>query len=180
MVVVVIGIMSGLAVMAIGGNAEREFRRDTARLQQLLTMAMDEAAYAGEELGFWIEADGQAYEFLRFDTTTLAWKPYAQDGFGRRESPDGHRLELVMDGDPVNLQRLYKELLKLDELPDDKEDTGRVPALVFFSDGQYTPFELRLQHRQDTGLSATLSGDGLGPIREVATDGQKKRGARRD
>ena len=173
MVIVVIGIMASLAVMTIGGNAAREFRRDAARIQQVLAMAQDEAPYAGEEIGFWIDPEGKSYQFLRFDDSKLDWKPYEQEGFSQHSFPAQFTVELEMSGDPVDLAKLYEEIYKLDKKSGKKKkkDKGPVPSLVFFSDGHYTPFRLRLINPLVDGFAFELRGDGLGDIRvrEVET-----------
>lgn len=179
MVVFVVGIMAGLTVMSIGGNPEREFRRDVARMQQVLGMAQDEAPFAGVEIGFWIDPDGKAYRFLSFDTVELKWVPFDKEGFVEHQLPAQYSLELEMDGDPVDLAGLYKEKLKLsDKLGDDVEEE-LVPWLVFFSDGHYTPFRLWLSNPQVREFVFVLEGDGLGNVRFRQVDSREKPGPSR-
>jgi general secretion pathway protein H len=165
MVVFVVGIMASLTVMSIGGNPEREFRRDVARIQQLLVMAQDEAPAAGEEIGFWIDPDGKSYNFLYFEEKKLVWKPLKKEGFTKHETPAQYQLSLEMSGDPVDIAALYKEIYKLDEkLGDDEKDSGPIPWVVFFSDGQYTPFRLWVRNPYVKEFVYVLEGDGLGAV----------------
>lgn len=166
MVVFVVGIMAGLTVMSIGGNPEREFRRDVARMQQVLGMAQDEAPFAGQEIGFWLDPAGTSYSFFAFDNEKLVWNVYEEEGFTKRDLPAQYRLELEMDGDPVDLGGLYKEVFKIDEELGKEEDKALViPWLVFFSDGHYTPFRLWLAHPYVKEHVYVLEGDGLSDIR---------------
>lgn len=171
MVVVVIGIMASLTVMTVGGNPEREFRRDVARIQQLLLMAQDEAPASGEEIGFWIDPDGKSYSFLYFDNRKLVWKPMEREGFTKHETPAQYKLALRMSGDPVDLAELYKEAFKLDDkLGDDEKVSGPIPWLIFFSDGNYTPFQLWISNPYVKDIVYVLEGDGLGSVTFYQSD----------
>lgn len=165
MVVFVVGIMAGLAVMSIGGNAEREFRRDVSRLQQTMRLAQDEAPFAGEELGFWLDPAGKSYRFLRFDDKELEWSAYNKEGFAEHALQIPYRLELEVDGDPVDLAEVYREAYKLDDKKkNDDEEKPRIPLLVFFSDGNYTPFRLWISSPLVKENVFVLEGNGLGDI----------------
>ncbi|HQQ74470.1 MAG TPA: type II secretion system minor pseudopilin GspH [Pseudomonadales bacterium] len=164
MVVFVVGIMAGLTVMSVGGNTEREFRRDVARMQQVLGMAQDEAPFGGEEIGFWLDPEEKKYRFLRFDETELKWLPFDKEGFTEHQLPEQYQMELEMSGDPVDLAELYKEVYKLDDKLKDSDEKPLVPWLVFFSDGHYTPFRLWLSSPLVKDSVYVLEGDGLGDI----------------
>jgi general secretion pathway protein H len=166
MVVFVVGIMAGLAVMSIGGNPEREFKRDVSRIQQVLGLAQDEAPFAGEELGFWLDPEGKSYSFLSFDDKKLKWRPYDKEGFAEHALPAQYRMELEVDGDPVDLAELYREAYKLDKKKSkDEEEEPKVPLLVFFSDGHYTAFRLWLSNPLVKESVYSLEGNGLGDIK---------------
>ncbi len=171
-VVMVVGIMAGLTVMSVGGNVEREFRRDVARMQQQLDMAQDEAPFAGKELGFWIAPDGKSYRFLAFDSEALEWKPFEEEGFAGRNFPEQYRVQLEVDGAPVDLAALYREMYKLDELPPGDEAPA-IPWLVFFSDGHYTPFSIWFRHPYVKDSVYVLEGDGLGDIHMRAAEARQ-------
>ncbi len=164
MVVFVVGIMAGLTVMSVGGNTEREFRRDVARMQQVLGMAQDEAPLGGEEIGFWLDPEEKKYRFLRFDETELKWLHFDKEGFTEHQLPEQYQMELEMSGDPVDLAELYKEIYKLNDKLKDSDEQPLVPWLVFFSDGHYTPFRLWLSNPLVKDSVYVLEGDGLGDI----------------
>lgn len=164
MVIFVIGVMVGLTVISLGGNVEREFRKDISRLQQVMVNAAEEAPYAGIELGFWVAADGSSYSYYRFDDKKLEWLPYEAEGFMPYTMPAGYRIELELLGDPVDLAALYKEVYKLDDKLDEPDEPPVIPWLVFFSTGDYTPFRLWVTHPQVPAFVYVLEGDGLGLV----------------
>lgn len=173
-VIFVIAIMSGLAVMSVGGNPEREFRRDVMRIQQMLIMAADEAPFAGEELGFWVDPDGKAYSFYRFDDAELEWLPYEKENFGKRQLSAQYQLEVESTGEPVDLAALYKEVYKLEDKKEDPDEKPVVPWLVFFSDGQYTPFRVWFSNPHIRDFVYVLEGDGLGKVTIRQVDAREK------
>lgn len=174
MVLLVIGIMAGLTVMSIGGNPEREFRRDVARVQQMLIAAADEAPFAGEELGFWVDAEGKSYSFYRFDDAALEWQPYEKEHFNRHALPEQYKLEIESIGDPVDMAGLYRAVYKLDDKIKEFDEKPLVPWLVFFSDGQYTPFRLWLSNPHVKDYVYVLEGDGLGKVKVRQVDAREK------
>lgn len=186
MVVFVVGIMAGLTVMSIGGNAEREFRRDVARIQQVLILAQDEAPFAGEEIGFALDPGGESYSFLRFDEKTLGWSLLEKEGFTEHQLPQQYEVELDVSGERVDLARIYKEAFKtsgkLDNwLTEDKPKKKLpVPSLVFFSDGHYTPFHLQLSNPHVKEFVYVIEGDGLGGIHVRQAQAGRKRKSSHD
>lgn len=175
MVIFVVGIMAGLVVMTVGGNASRTLKKDTARIQQLLVMAQDEATFSGQEIGFFIDRDQKFYGFLSFDNQKLTWEPMEKDAFAQRELPEGARLELDVDGETVDLKKIYKGAMgKSDSLDnwltssDNKKDKDTkdkrnqvLPSLIFFSDGHYTPFRLQVSSQLVKDALYAIDGDGL-------------------
>lgn len=171
MVVFVVGIMAGLTVLSIGGNAGREFRRDVSRVQQVLILAQDEAPFAGEEIGFWLDPDGESYSFLRFDDKKLAWEPLEKEGFTEHKLPQQYQVKLEISGARIDLARIYKDAYKKSDkldnwLTEEKpKKKPAVPSLVFFSDGHYTPFSLEFSSDYVKEFVYVIEGDGLGAVR---------------
>lgn len=186
MVVFVVGVMAGLTVMSIGGNAEREFRRDAARIRQVLILAQDEAPFAGEEIGFALDPDGESYNFLRFDEKSLMWEPLEKEGFTEHKLPQKYEVELDISGERVDLTRIYKEAYKtsdkLDNWLTEEKPKKKLPAplLIFFSDGHYTPFLLQLTNPYVKNFVYVIEGDGLGDIYVHEAQAGKKRKSSRD
>ena len=170
LVVAVAGVMAGLAVMSVGGNTEREFRRDVARIQQVLCMAADEAQFNARELGLWIAPDGTAYGFYTFDEEKLEWVPYEADGFRNETLPVKYQLQVALQGEPVDLAQIYRDALHKDDKLTGLEEQPFMPLLIFFSDGDYTPFRLWIRHPGVQHQAYVLTGDGLGDIRSEVVD----------
>jgi general secretion pathway protein H len=186
MVVFVIGIMASLTVMSIGGNTEREFRRDVARIQQVFILAQDEAPFAGEEIGFALDSKGESYSFLTFDDAKLAWEPLEKEGFSEHKMPQQYEVNLEISGDRVDLARVYKEAYKKSDkldnwLTEEKpKKKSPVPLLIFFSDGHYTPFSLQISSSHVKEFVYVIEGDGLGGIHMRQAQAGKKRKSSRD
>ncbi len=186
MVVFVVGIMAGLTVMSIGGNAEREFLRDATRIQQILIMAQDEAPFAGEEIGFWLDPEGESHSFLAFDDKNFGWEPLEKEGFTEHKLPEQYEINLEISGDRVDLTRIYKEAYKTSDkldnwLTEEKpKKKSPVPLLVFFSDGHYTPFSLQITSPHVKDFSYIIEGDGLGTMHIRQSHSGKKKRASRD
>ena len=170
LVVAVAGVMAGLAVMSVGGNTEREFRRDVARIQQVLRMAADEAQFNARELGLWIAPDGTAYGFYTFDEEKLEWVPYEAEGFRNETLPVKYQLQVALQGEPVDLAQIYRDALHKDDNLTGLEEQPFMPLLIFFSDGDYTPFRLWIRHPNVQHQAYVLTGDGLGDIRSEVVD----------
>lgn len=164
-VVFIAGIMAGLTVMTIGGNTEREFKRDVARIQQVMNLAADEAQFNGQELGLWLSPDGKSYSFYTFDEQEVEWVPYDKHGFTDYPLPVAYRMQLEILGKPIDLAELYKEIFKLDDKISSYGEKPIAPLLIFFSDGDYTPFHLWLTNPYVKEFVYVLEGDGLGAIR---------------
>jgi type II secretion system protein H len=193
MVIFVVGIMAGLVVMTVGGNTSRELKKDANRIQQLLVMAQDEATFSGSEIGFYIDDQKKAYGFLMFDDRKLTWEPMKKEAFTSRDIPEGTQLELSIDGDAVDLKKIYKDALgktgALDNwltsdgsntLPGKDGSKNKMsPALIFFSDGHYTAFRLKVTHQKTQNTAYFVDGDGLGSIRISDTSGNKKNNKKR-
>lgn len=185
MVVFVVGVMAGLTVMNISGNTEREFRRDAARIRQVLVLAQDEAPFSGLEIGFALDPDGESYRFLMFDENALAWNPMEKEGFTEHKLPENYEVELDVGGERVDLVRLYKDAYKtsdkLDNWLTEEKPKKKIlaPSLVFFSDGHYTPFRLRLVNPLVKDSVYIIEGDGLGDIVFHQADSGKKRKPKR-
>lgn len=173
-VVFIAGMMAGLTVMSVGGNSTREFKRDVARIQQVMNLAADEAQFNGQELGLWLSPDGKSYTFYTFDDKNVEWVPYDKHGFTTYALPHAYQMELEMLGKPVDLAELYKEMYKLDDKITEYGETPITPLLIFFSDGDYTPFHLWLTNPAVKESVYVLEGDGLGAIRSKSVNKSDK------
>lgn len=132
-VVLIVGIMAGVATLAVGPvGADRRLELAAERLNGRLRLACEEAVLTGRPLGLGLRPDGYAvWAYARGDSD-VNWQPYTvSDVFGDQAWPDGVRVELSVDGDPV-------------ELDTDTETPS--PQIVCQPGGELSPFELTLEH----------------------------------
>lgn len=170
MVVVVVAIMASLTVLSVGGNEAREFRRDIARLQTLLELARDEAFTEGVELGWQLDETGDTYRFYVFDSKQLQWQLYERKALTERQLSGDYRFLLNLQGQVLDLVQLHQEKRKNGD--DYQSIIGKTeqsqesikPDLLFFSDGSYSPFTLKLQHSTLQELQGSVGGDGINEI----------------
>ncbi len=175
LVVVIIGVMAGLALLALGGNESRLLQLEASRLQQRLLLAQDEAGFRQQNLGLQIDSDG--YEFLQYDEDNDQWLPLQDPKLSQ------HQFEL-----PVNL-RLELEGSPLLIAPNREESPGGAsqagigdqatqPNILLLASGENSAFSLVLSlkddgSRQSNGQHPTqvLSSDGFSPITRVSQVG---------
>jgi general secretion pathway protein H len=146
-VVVIIGVMATLAVLSIGTRSvEDRLALEARRLQELLTLAADEAVLQGVELGFIQTPDG--YEFLILKDSK--WTLLEEAGPLRaRALGEPFYLRLQVDGRAVGPVRTDDAKVELK------------PQIVLLSSGDATEFTLDLKAQQYDPFYR-LSGDLLG------------------
>jgi general secretion pathway protein H len=134
-VVVIIGIISGMAVVSIkvlGGDHEMD--QEVARLGAVLGQAREEAMLQGRDFGLRLDARG--YDFLRYDARTERWVAVSGDPLLRERSlPDGVGLELRLESRNVTL--------KPRATPSEREAAS--PQVVVQASGDLVPFEILLR-----------------------------------
>lgn len=146
-VLLIIGIISGLAMLSIGGAAVGErMQTEARRLGELMRLASDTAVLRSTQIGLLLDEEG--YRFLMLDAD--GWQPWADDGPLRpRALPDPLNARLQAEGVTIPMA---------DEAAD--EDALR-PQVLFLSSGEITPFRLELHAPElDTfyRISGQLSG----------------------
>ncbi|MGB8325949.1 MAG: type II secretion system minor pseudopilin GspH [Steroidobacteraceae bacterium] len=147
-VVVIIGLVSAGAILAIGTTGQdRELERETDRLATLLRYAREQAELQSREIGLLV-APG-AYEFRAYDVRHDEWRPILDEALHPRDLPDGLGAELAVEGRPIVLNRATIK-------PD------AAPQVMIFSNGDLTSFELRL--RRQGGRSERVASDESGAI----------------
>jgi len=148
-VVVIIGVMATLAVLSIGSRSlDDRLALEARRLQELFTLAADQAVLQGLELGFVQTKEG--YEFLQLKDGR--WIPLEDAGPLRaRALAEPFYLRLQVDGRAVAPVRT----------DDDKVELK--PQVVLLSSGDATEFMLDLRARQYDPYYR-LQGDALGRL----------------
>jgi general secretion pathway protein H len=135
-VVVIIGIVTGIAVLSLGALGKDPPAQTTAkRLTALLKMASEDAVMQGRELGLVI--DRHSYRFLAYDNGQ--WQALDDDDLFRKRSLDSAvRLNLRLEGRSIVLEN------RTDQDDAQRSSSGMKPDILFLSSGEITPFELRI------------------------------------
>ena len=176
LVVVIIGIMAGLASLAIGSNGPRQLQQEAVRLQQRLLMAQDEAAFSQKNLGLLFTEDG--YQLLQYDAEEDHWQPLQNRtgnpssglirGSGDYKYDIPVVLSLELDGASLKLSRDKPSVQYSASNPisglgrNNKEDLQ--PELLLLANGESSPFTLNLRLKSDPRSTQTLHSDGVSPI----------------
>ncbi len=127
-VVLIIGIVLGIAVISLPGDGDEALRTEARRLDALLDLASEDAIVGNREIALEIQPHG--YRFLVQDDE--AWRPIETPPLQPRALPDEIRLTVRVDGVRLRLGT------------DEDDEVGR---LYILSSGEMTPFELTLSRR---------------------------------
>lgn len=99
-VLLIAGVMVGLASLAVGDNRGEVIQREAERLVALLRLARDEATLSGQAVGLHVSHDGYAFLAQQGPDT---WVPMTGDrALAPRSVPEFVRLDMLVDGEPVN------------------------------------------------------------------------------
>lgn len=160
-VIVIVGIMAGLAVISIGGNPQRELQQEARRLQLVLRTAGDAALLTGKEYG--LIADRNSYQILQFDQSERQWVAGDNKIFASYRLPEYIALNLSLEGEAVDLAKIMSPADREqqdDNTTDEAEEAQQAPALIFFSSGEATPFAVEIG-RDGSRSVYRLSSDGV-------------------
>ena len=105
-VLVLIGVVAGLASLSIGDGAERKMRSEAARLAAILRLARDELLITGEsDRALGLRRDGYSFlELVVLDDHTREWRPLVDPQLGPRQFEQGLlELQLELDGERAPL-----------------------------------------------------------------------------
>jgi general secretion pathway protein H len=137
-VIVILGIMAGMAVLSMGVlRAEDPAETEARRLAALVELLAEEALVQGRDYGIEFFEDG--YRFLAWDPDSGLWAAIVDEASLRhRALPGDLRVALAVEGREVLVQagepRAQQQERK-DEL---------IPQVAVFSSGELTPFEVFL------------------------------------
>jgi len=163
-VVSIIAIIVGLAAVSVGGQAEREFNNQVEKLYHKIRLVADQAELAGIEVGIAFDSENNYY-FLQYDEQSMGWASVdAGTGIFKPDTLDENILLNLKqeDEEAIDLSILYKqEEEKEDEVKDYGEEIIIEPDIVFFSDGQLTPFTLEIESRRVEDVTYLLTGESL-------------------
>ncbi|MGM0593465.1 MAG: type II secretion system minor pseudopilin GspH [Pseudomonadota bacterium] len=157
-VLVLVGIILGVAVLSLGdgGRGER-IREEATRLAALLELAGEEAVLNTTPYGLALREQGYRFMFHRDGQ----WQPLEGDTLLKPRSwPVGIEVALFIDGHEVSLEE-----------PESEEEKEPRPALVLYPDGERSPFELELFYTDPPYLRQRVVGNLFGPLeRESVTE----------
>lgn len=128
-VMVLIGVVAGLASLSIGDGAERQLRSEAERLATTLRLARDELLITGEsDRALGLRRDGYSFlELVVLDDNTREWHPLVDSQLGPRQLERGVvELQLELDGErtPLPQTRGWEPHIRLG-------NTGEMtPALI--------------------------------------------------
>lgn len=126
-VLVIIGVVTGMAVLAIGGSGERTVENAARRAAALITLACERAALTGRDIGFSVVLDGLRFGNFEPD----GWHPLGPGGSDElRARALGPELDLAAWREGVELPL--------------SDEPGMEPAFACLSSGELTPFVLRI------------------------------------
>lgn len=167
-VVFIIGIIVGLAAISINGHSERLLETEAQRLFQKIRMAAEEAEYSQNEFGILL-VDKGSYQFFRFDEQLMEWVKIDKEFFKPVEMDDGFELSLDTSESELDPSVLY-EVQKKDKATDYGEKSTEEPDVIFFSDGQITPFKISLLNKHLGKSVFVISGDALSTLNLQSRD----------
>ena len=147
LVVVIIGVMAGMAVLAVGNNDARYLQQESERLLQVMRMAQDEAILKQENLGLYLTREG--YQFLSYNQQERDWTELSAPPFATHRFQLPLRVDLSIEGSGISLQ---------------SSDDQSEPQLVFLSSGENSVFILTLALANRIDADRQLYSDGFSPI----------------
>ncbi len=155
-VITIIGILVGVTVISFGAADQRRLTAEASRLKLAFNQAADAAMMKQITLGWFYQEEQKQYRFEQLNEAGLWLKPegtvfqnYAIDG----------PIELTIE-EPIQLRKETKVLLR--EL-----EKKEKPLLLFFSSGEYTPFDILLSDTKRNPVQ--IKGDGFGQIYSALT-----------
>lgn len=95
-VLLIIGFLSGMVLINIGNNFNRELRSEAERFQQIIIAGSDEAIFSASEMGVIFHDNG--YQLLRFNPALNLWQPYSDGIFEPYRLPETMALQWAVEG----------------------------------------------------------------------------------
>lgn len=163
-VIVIVSLLAGMAVLAIGNDPQRLLKQEAQRALAVLQLAADEALHEGREYG--LHMDNEGYQVVQFNEQSLLWEADPTPAFARYRLPDNINISVESEGKVVDLGKLSKS----DTQQKEQAENSLKPSLLLLSSGEITPFTLSFNTPDLKGFK--LSSDGLAGIKLGSTDEQ--------
>jgi general secretion pathway protein H len=163
-VLVLLGLISSLALMTVGGgNQTREMINEVTRMQALLRLAADEAIYSNEEIGVLIEDEG--YEFLVWDEEASKWESSTKQALRPRSLPEWLTLDFQREGkgrEILGTSVSGEYIGNTDTL--EIEESSKKPSFMLLSSGEVDQFVIGVQLMGDSDSRIEIKTDEQGEI----------------
>ncbi|MRI34628.1 type II secretion system protein GspH [Endozoicomonas sp. OPT23] len=149
-VILIIGILLGITLLSpITGNVQKMVQEQASRLQVLFAQARDKALLDNAEYGFSVE-EGR-YRWWVLPLESKEWRTITEKPFQPFRIPSA--LEVILSTKEGDIPYLDKE-----------QESRDGPTVVFFSDGQITPFSLDIVPVENKKQKVLLQTDGLSNV----------------
>ena len=175
-VLAIIGTLVGLATISVSGVGERELRQEANRMLQLMRIAYEDAEIYQKDIAISLKGDKQ-YEFYEFSDQDMSWVPSSSEYLHPRTLGEFYEIELELFDHDMDTDLLYEGgANKADDgyaeaaAEFDKEEEIFEPDILFFSDGQLTPFEIRLSHEKIEDEVYIIYGESLAGVGMIRDD----------
>ena len=129
-VLVIIGLFSGLVLFSVTPNDKRATHREAKRLIHIIQLAQDEAIMQGVELGLTVQSDRYFFSQL-------------QESNWLRLTNDRHFIEHVLN--PPLMMTIEVED---DQVIQKNDESSMIPAIMVLSSGELTGFKLSLFNQE--------------------------------
>lgn len=148
-VLVLIGIITGFALLSAGRGPQERLAEEAQRLAALVQLQQQEAILASELRG--IKFSQAGYALLRRDAKNNWQPPTAADSLIQHRLPDDMALGLWIEGQPISLK-----------------NPSRWPQVVLLASGEATEFVavfgLTDEQQNPTALRYRVAGDAMGRL----------------
>jgi general secretion pathway protein H len=151
--VVIIGVIVGVATLAIGNPAPDKLREETRRLAAVISLAQEESILQSRDFGitFW----QQGYAFHEFFQGK--WLKVEKDRTLRSyQLPQGMRLQLALEGIDVIMSAVEPEK----------------PQVFILSSGEISQFKLQFKFSDMPAFFTELKADALGELEQTDSEQQ--------
>lgn len=163
-VVIIVGLLAGMTVLAIGKDPQRMLKQEAQRAQAVLHLAVDEALLEGKEYGFLINKKG--YQVLQFEENSFRWEPLSIPAFAHHSLPEDIHIDMESEGKTIDLVSLSKANTAQKIQTEDSLN----PSLLLLSSGEITPFKMSFRSKNLSKIFI-LSSDGMTRI-QLSSSGE--------
>lgn len=143
LVLVILGVMLGLASLAVPDSRANQLQNEGSRLSLVLAELQLEALLAGQAMG--LALSGDSYQPMYYDNLTLEWKGGEQALMALHTLPEG----------------MSVELLSLEDESSQVQEDQDQPDIRFDRTGTGQPFRLRLYIPEYPEYERVFGSDGF-------------------